>query len=167
MNSPLELDGFDTERKLYTADSLNNLHKMNICYHLQELMSVHLSSQRNRGAGLKGEPGPSQDNPNTGVQSPVVHCGKGGAEEGCEEEEGSRTQSTRSRLLTVVFLILAIALLSSLALSSYAVYLMVQTTERLEEFSSSQVEQTYLAQIRQWKALLLQYLGASAGGRAK
>ncbi|KAG5830750.1 hypothetical protein ANANG_G00313910 [Anguilla anguilla] len=156
--------GLTQERKLYTADSLNDLHKMSVCRDLQDLMAVHaLSSQRNGSPGVRAEPELSQDSPNTGV----VHCGKGGTEEGCEEKGGNRTQSTRSRLLTIVLLILTIALISSLALSSYAVYLMVQTTERLGQLSSSQVEHSYLAELRQWKALMSQQLEESAGGRAK
>lgn len=36
---PPELDGFEVERRLYTAESLNNLHKMHVCADLQQLMT--------------------------------------------------------------------------------------------------------------------------------
>ncbi|KAG7454717.1 hypothetical protein MATL_G00262720 [Megalops atlanticus] len=159
----LDLDGFETERKLYTADSLNNLHKMNVCRDPKDLLSVQLLSHSNGNHSVKGESGGNQDSPRTGALSSVAQLVKGESQAGSVEEEGSKSRCPSSKLLSVVFIILVVALVTSLVLSSYAVHLMVQATEKMNEFSSSNLEQKYLEEIRQWKALILQHLDESTG----
>ncbi|XP_064864222.1 uncharacterized protein LOC135563968 [Oncorhynchus nerka] len=163
----LHLDCFDEERKLYSAESLNDLHKMNVCSDPKDLLK------------LTEQPMSSQTTPTAGERSDClggvtqlvnVHSAVGIEEERIKTlhtsdvEEGSKTSHThpRPRLFLILFILPTLALLLILVLSAYTVLLMVETASRMGELAGvSEVERTYQEEMRQWKTLLQQYLDLS------
>ncbi|XP_071242489.1 uncharacterized protein [Salvelinus alpinus] len=177
----LDLDCFDEERKLYSAESLNDLHKMNVCSDPTDLLKLTeqpMSSQttptagerRGKNANSNDQCGDTDDCLGGVMQLVIVHSAVGIEEERIKTlhtsdvEEGSKTSHThpRPRLFLILFILLTLALLLILVLSAYAVFLMVETTSRMGELAGlSEVDRTYLEEMRQWKTLLQQYLDLS------
>ncbi|KAL4640713.1 hypothetical protein GN956_G11592 [Arapaima gigas] len=75
-----------------------------------------------------------------------------------------RGESGRPGLLLAAFLLLALVLVVSVVLSSYAVYLTAQTSEKVGVLSGSGVEKKYLEELKRWKAFVVQHLDGSGDG---
>ncbi|XP_069048510.1 leucine-rich single-pass membrane protein 1-like [Lepisosteus oculatus] len=148
-----EIDILDEEGKLYAADSLNNLNKLNVCSDPQLLLSAELpfSPQDNATQDTKGNQNDTQERPKAADgHSPL------------EEGKSHETWCSCSRCLCIFLIILAVALAASLVLSSFAIYLTAQTTRKVEELSSNDLYQEILKEMKGWKVLISEYLNISA-----
>ncbi|XP_046878420.1 uncharacterized protein LOC124469286 isoform X2 [Hypomesus transpacificus] len=146
----------EEERRLYTADSLNNLHKLNICSSLTDLKDLtapRQSSQISASPAERATGGTSEDKPTPGNR----------VEESGETFPPPSPPSSPPRSLLLLVLLLVVTLLTSLALSAYVVYLRVEMTSRLAELAGGLVERSCLEELQQWKNLLQQYLDHRQG----
>ncbi|XP_039616885.1 leucine-rich single-pass membrane protein 1-like isoform X2 [Polypterus senegalus] len=135
LSSEIDLDVLDEEGKLYTADSLNNLNKLNVCIDPQELLSDSFKQLSRM----------TKEN----EHSPL-----------CKSETSEKWLSS-SRCLCILLIVLAVALVASLLLSCYAVILMVETTEKMDILTSTASEEKYLAELSRWRDIIKAFINQS------
>ncbi|XP_028650442.1 leucine-rich single-pass membrane protein 1-like isoform X2 [Erpetoichthys calabaricus] len=135
LSSEIDLDVLDEEGKLYTADSLNNLNKLNVCIDPQELLSDSFKQLSRM----------TKEN----EHSPL-----------CKSETNEKWLSS-SRCLCILLIVVAVALVASLLLSCYAVILMVETTEKMDILTSTTSEEKYLAELSRWRDIIKGFINQS------
>ncbi|KAI4881380.1 hypothetical protein NFI96_011856 [Prochilodus magdalenae] len=165
----LDLDFLDRERKLYAADSLNNLHKMKVCTNLKDLPMVPpLSPEATTKQSTEGLRSVDQEITNTGSLSGTQLTDASPAED-YEDRHSDISHTKAHSILIIIFIFsLALILLASLALSAYALYLIAQSNEKIGDFSRSQQLYTkHLEEIREWKTIIQQVLHHSSALQAK
>nr|XP_023666083.1 uncharacterized protein LOC111843087 isoform X1 [Paramormyrops kingsleyae] len=166
---PLDLGSPDQEGKLYSAESLNNLHKMTVCTDRRDLLSVPPPTcpkgppQRLEEAVSDGL-GP----PTPGILASLLHLLRPDALVGGEDEERTSSRPIHQAPVHGAWLLLAAMLLIGLLLSFCAIYLIARNSAVLGELRGSGVEERHLLELRRWKALLEKNLDISISeGTAK
>ncbi|KAK6482460.1 hypothetical protein HHUSO_G15477 [Huso huso] len=159
--APLDtyFDILDEERKLYAADSLNNLNKLNVCSDPHDLLSTELLDSSSDAD--KRELNDNKECPKAGPLTQLSRLMKKDEQPKLQQTGTNKTQCNSSRCLCILLIVLAVALVASLLLSFYAIYLMVQTAEKMNELSSSAFEEEYLQEIAAFKDIILKYLNQS------
>ncbi|XP_066580457.1 leucine-rich single-pass membrane protein 1 isoform X2 [Amia ocellicauda] len=157
-----EFDILDEEGKLYAADSLNNLNKLNVCSDPQQLLSdLPSSSQDNAIQIAKGGLNGTKESPREGRMESVFRFVKGDEHPPAEEADASKPWCNCSRCLCILLIILTVALAASLIMSFYAIYLMVQTTEKMEGLPNNELNKKVLEEMKEWKVFIVKYLNYS------
>ncbi|XP_072530086.1 leucine-rich single-pass membrane protein 1-like [Salminus brasiliensis] len=165
----LDLDFLDQERKLYTSDSLNNLHKMKVCTNLQDLfLGPPVSQQASPEPEPEGQRNVNQEILNVG-SLPATQLADARSDEDYGDRHSEISHAKAHSILIIIFILsLALILLASLALSAYALYLIAQSNEKMGDVSRvQQLHRKYLEEIREWKTIIQQVLHHSSALQAK
>ncbi|XP_039616884.1 uncharacterized protein LOC120533876 isoform X1 [Polypterus senegalus] len=163
LSSEIDLDVLDEEGKLYTADSLNNLNKLNVCIDPQELLSDELPSISIDSVlqDTKESPIDLQECTEADSFKQLSRMTKENEHSPLCKSETSEKWLSSSRCLCILLIVLAVALVASLLLSCYAVILMVETTEKMDILTSTASEEKYLAELSRWRDIIKAFINQS------
>ncbi|XP_048865786.1 uncharacterized protein LOC125739572 isoform X2 [Brienomyrus brachyistius] len=166
---PLDLGSPDQEGKLYSAESLNNLHKMTICTDPRDLLwAPPPISPKGPPQRLEEAVSDGLGSPNQGILASLLHRLRPDSLVGSRDEERTSLRRVHQAPVRGAWLLLAAMLLTGLLLSFCAIYLIARNSAVLGELRGDGVEERHLEELRRWKALLEKNLDISISeGTAK